>query len=88
MTHIIRKTKTFQQTTIWNTVDSHYPKHEQLKLMLNTFKLKKQQNWFLFVCVAVLWPSQTNGVMSSMVTLPNQEQTTALLVSAEGRERQ
>ena len=25
----------------------------------------------LFVCVKVLWPSQPNGVMSSMVSLPN-----------------
>ena len=25
----------------------------------------------LFVCVEVLWPSQPNGVMSSMVSLPN-----------------
>ena len=24
-----------------------------------------------FVCVEVLWPSQPNGVMSSMVSLPN-----------------
>ena len=26
---------------------------------------------FLFVCVEVLWPSQLNRVMSSMVSLPN-----------------
>ena len=25
----------------------------------------------LFVCVEVLWPSQSNGVMSSAVSLPN-----------------
>ena len=25
----------------------------------------------LFVCVEVLWPSQPNGVMSSIVSLPN-----------------
>ena len=25
----------------------------------------------LFVCVAVLWPSQPNGVMSSAVSLPS-----------------
>ena len=25
----------------------------------------------LFVCVEVLWPSQPNGVMSSVVSLPN-----------------
>ena len=27
--------------------------------------------FFLFLCVEVLWPSQLNGVISSMVTLPN-----------------
>ena len=27
--------------------------------------------WFLFVCVEVLRPSQPNGVMSSVVSLPN-----------------
>ena len=26
----------------------------------------------LFVCVEALWPSQPNGVMLSMVSLPNQ----------------
>ena len=25
----------------------------------------------LFVCVEILWPSQPNGVMSSMVSLPS-----------------
>ena len=25
----------------------------------------------VFVCVEVLWPSQSNGVMLSMVSLPN-----------------
>ena len=25
----------------------------------------------VFVCVEVLWPSQPNGVMSSVVSLPN-----------------
>ena len=29
------------------------------------------QVFCLFVCVEVLWPSQPNGVMSSVVSLPN-----------------
>ena len=28
-------------------------------------------NISIFVCVEVLWPSQSNGVMSSTVSLPN-----------------
>ena len=28
-------------------------------------------NTGLFVCVAVLWPSQPNGIVSSAVSLPN-----------------
>ena len=31
----------------------------------------RSQHSFLFVCVEVLWPSQPNGVMLSMVNLPN-----------------
>ena len=40
----------------------------------------------LFVCVEVLWPSQPNGVISSVVSLPNhtftgQAQSSKLLTS-------
>ena len=30
-----------------------------------------KQGMVLFVCAEVLWPSQPNGVMSSVVSLPN-----------------
>ena len=45
-----------------------------------------------FVCVQVLRPNQSNGVMSSVVSLPNhmhffrQKLTAVLLESTEGRE--
>ena len=32
-----------------------------------------------FVCVEVLWPSQSNGVMSSAVSLPNHTQVGLVL---------
>ena len=34
-------------------------------------QLRLLANFGLFVCVEVLWPSQINGVMLSMVSLPN-----------------
>ena len=36
-----------------------------------TFDANWRQFAFLIVCVEVLWPSQPNGVMSSVVSLPN-----------------
>ena len=33
--------------------------------------MKSGENWSNFVCVEVLQPSQPNGVMSSVVSLPN-----------------
>ena len=46
------------------------------KKNISTFRLKKVpylEPWWvvLFVCVEVLWPSQPNGVISSVISLPN-----------------
>ena len=41
-------------------------------------------NEVLFVCVEVLWPSQPNGVMSSVVSLPNHTFTLLFIVYCVG----
>ena len=38
---------------------------------MKAFAPSKTKCFLLFVCVKVLWPSQPNGVMSSVVSLPN-----------------
>ena len=41
-----------------------------MPLLLLSWK-KKREGHFLFACLEVLQPSQSNGVMLSMVSLPN-----------------
>ena len=41
------------------------------KIFQNVVCWKFYPMCYLFVCVEILWPSQSNGVMSSVVSLPN-----------------
>ena len=49
-----------------------------MALLMNIYNMLFMDNWkeisqtyYRIVCVEVLWPSQPNGVMSSVVSFPN-----------------
>ena len=59
----------------WKHIAGTHQKCLHEAFLITRKALLMNNNIFMFVCVEILWPSQPNGVMSSVVSLLNHKFT-------------